>query len=193
MCFYPISFLSYSAWQNCCAFLVCPHNEIQWNSFMKWSLANLRLRELSWDALDLSILENNAQLGAWIQVLFSRRRMKKFRGLTSSKCQSAFGPKIHSQRLGFYYIFGLFIYLTFWKMLLLLFVLFACFILVWGCCYFYCLLDCLHLVGFYVGLRVFLWVFFGDWVFYLPYKIICIVQAGLKYSLFLCAPFLIQR
>lgn len=157
---------------------------------MKWSLANLRLRELSWDALDLSILENNSQLGTWIQVLFSRRRMKKFSGLTASKCQSAVCPKIHSQGLRFL--------LYFWDVCL-----FACFgeiLFVFVCCFFcllcfslgllFLLFVWFSLVGCFLLSLGFLWVFFGGWVFYLPYKVICIVHAGFKYPFFLCAPFL---
>lgn len=153
---------------------------------MKQSLANLRLRELSWDALDLSILENNAQLGTWIQVLFSRR-MKKFSGLTASKCQSAFCPKINSQDLG----------------VLLHFQVVCLFICCFRgkCCCWFCLLtffqfgvvviliDCLVVFVWLVFMLVwvfflfFLWSFFGDWVFYLSYKVICIVQAGCFYML----------
>lgn len=145
---------------------MCAYNEIQWNSFMKWSLANLRLRELLWDALDLSILEHNSQLGTWIQVLFSRRKMKKFTERTASICQSAFYPKMHSQGLGvLLYFWGFCLFVVLGEMLFLLsLVLFVCFVL--GTC---SLLGCLCLVGFYFGF-IFCGFFFVIGVIIFPTK-----------------------
>lgn len=177
---------------------MCVYNEIQWNSFMKWSLSNLRLKQLSWDILDLSILEKNSQLGTWIQVLFIRRGWKSSLGLQHQNVSWHFVPKSIPRVWGFYYISGCFVCLFGVLGETLLLYLFVCFVLVrvLCCCCSYCLLGCFSLFGCCFGfffLGFFFGEFVGSWVFYLPYKVIYIVQAGLKYSLFLCAPFLIWR
>lgn len=119
--------------------------------------------------------------------------MKKFTGLTASKCQSAFCPKIYSQDLGFSLYFQ-FVCLLFWGEMFLLLLL-ACFIV--ASAYLIgvvaVLIACLVVFGWFLLSFGLFCGFFGGWIFYLLYKVICTVQAGLKYSLFLCAPFLIQR
>lgn len=178
---------------------MCVYNEIQWNSFMKWSLSNLRLKQLSWDILDLSILEKNSQLGTWIQVLFIRRGWKSSLGLQHQNVSWDFVPKSIPRVWGFYYIFGCFVCLFGVLGEMLLLYLFVCFVLVrvLCCCCSYCLLGCFSLFGCCFGF-VFLGVFFWwvGWVlgFLSPLQShIYKVQAGLKYSLFLCAPFLNWR
>lgn len=69
---------------------------------------------------------------------------------------------------------------------LLLFVLFALFSL--GLLFL--LFVWFSLVGWFLLWFGFFVSFFSGWVFYLPYKVICIVHAGFKYPFFLCAPFL---
>lgn len=115
---------------------------------MKQSLINVRLRQLSWDVLDLSILENNSELGildsSAIQQKRNQKAMSTSLGLQHQNVRQHIDPKCIPRVWVFLFYCGFLIVFFF---------------------------VCLVIVS-----------------FNLPYKVIYMVQAGLKYSLFLCAP-----
>lgn len=98
--------------------------------------------------------------------------------------------------LGFGVLIIFLVCLLLWGEMLFLLLLLACFIVAFAYLFYlrlglllFLLLSWWSLVGLCYGFSYFVF-FSGGWIFYLPYKVINTVQAGLKYSLFLCAPFL---
>jgi len=105
---------------------------------------NLRLRQVSWDVLDLSISQNNLELSSLDSTAIEQKRNQKVMSSSLDLQHQNVSQHLDPKSVPRFVLFYAF-YIVFYG---------------WLVCFF----------------------------FNLPYKVIHLVKAGLKYSLFLCAP-----